>query len=376
MDREVAEQMESKRITRRDAIRAGALGAGAVAMAGRVGTAAAAGTNKTPVTINMLTWNDHYDPKRQLPAIAKETGITVRPTLGSDDGTMFIKARQSHGEFAVVSADALWVPYYVQQKLAVPFDIKSFPVSKQLFPVGLEVPFWKASGGLYMGYPRAWSALRIYYNPKYVHPAPTSWDVLLDPKYKGKYVRENQPTDIVAEAGLATGAKDPYNMNAHELSRAKQFLQSAKPAFLDLVSQNTGVVNALTNETAWFTSENLGTDIRVKKAGGPTIKAAIPKEGVVGWLDAEMKMIGPDEDRFEQFINAWGQAEWIPPLFKEFEEAWFNEKAYKLLVNMGLGHLADAVGYNDPEGALKAHLKGPQKNPGAYIQVFNEVFGA
>jgi spermidine/putrescine-binding protein len=180
----------------------------------------------------------------------------------------------------------------------------------------------------------------------------------------------------VAEAGLATGSKDPYNMNAAELSKAKQFLQAAKPAFLDLVSQNTGVVSALANGTAWFTSENLGTDIRVKQAGGPLIKAAIPKEGVVGWLDAEMKMIGPDESRFEQFINAWGQAEWIPPLFKEFEEAWFNEKAYKLLVNQGLQHLADAVGYNDPEGALKAHLKGPQKNPGAYTQVFNEVFGA
>ena len=200
--------------------------------------------------------------------------------------------------------------------------------------------------------------------------------MLLDPKYKGKFVRENQPTDIVAEAGLATGSKDPYNMSAAELSKAKQFLQAAKPAFLDLVSQNTGVVTALANETAWFTSENLGTDIRVKQAGGPLIKAAIPKEGVVGWLDAEMKMIGPDEGRFEQFINAWGQAQWIPPLFKEFEEAWFNESAYKLLVNQGMKDLADAVGFNDPEGALKANLKGPQKNPGAYIQVFNEVFGA
>ena len=50
------------------------------------------------------------------------------------------------------------------------------------------------------------------------------------------------------------------------------------------------MVQALTNESAWFTSENLGTDFRVKQAGGPLIKAAVPKEGVVGWLDAEMKM--------------------------------------------------------------------------------------
>ena len=152
---------------------------------------------------------------------------------------MFIKAKESHEEFAIVSADALWVPYYHQQGLSVPFDIRSFPVSKQLYSASLDVPFWKSGGG-YLAYPRAWSALRIYYNPKYVNPAPTSWEVLLDPKYKGKFVRENQPTDIVAEAGLATGAKDPYNMNTAELSKAKQFLQAAKPAFLDLVSQNTG----------------------------------------------------------------------------------------------------------------------------------------
>src|SRR5579871_6455980 len=303
-------------MTRRDALRAGAMSVGALTMAGRVATAAASSSN-SPVTFNMLTWNDHYDPKKQLPAIAKQTGITVRPTLGSDDGTMFIKTKESHGEFAVVSADALWVPYYHQQKLTVPFDITSFPVSKQLYPAALDVSFWKA-GSQYLAYPRAWSALRIYYNPKYVHPAPTSWEVLLDPKYKGKFVRENQPTDIVAEAGLATGAMDPYNMTTAELSKAKQFLEAAKPAFLDLVAQNTGVVAALANETAWFTSENLGTDIRVKEAGGPLIKAAVPKEGVVGWLDAEQKMKTKNADRFSQFINAWGQAEWIPPLFKEF----------------------------------------------------------
>ena len=181
---------------------------------------------------------------------------------------MFIKAQQS-GQFDIVSADALWVPYYYQHGLTYPFDIDEIPVSKQLYSVAREFSIWNNSAG-YLAYPRAWSALRIYYNPKYVNPAPTSYDVLLDPKYKGKFVRENQPTDIMAEAGLATGAKQPYNMNSAELSRATDLLKQAKPAFLTLVSQNTGVVQALTNESAWFTSENLGTDIRVKEAGGPT----------------------------------------------------------------------------------------------------------
>ena len=371
-------------MTRRDALRAGALGLGALSLAacgssssasssGTSATSAAANT-KTPVTLNMLTWNDHYDPQNQLPAIKEQTGITVNATLGSDDAGMFVKAQQS-GQFDIVSADALWVPYYYQHGLTEPFDIESIPVSQQLYSVSRDFSIWQNTAG-YLGYPRAWSQLRLYYNPKYVSPAPTSWDVLLDPKYHGKFVRENQPTDIVAEAGLATGAKDPYNMTAAELSRATDFLKQAKPAFLTLVSQNTGVVQALTNESAWFTSENLGTDFRVKEAGGPEIKAAVPKEGVVGWLDAEMKMKTANADRFSQFINSWGQAEFIPPLFKQFKEAWFNEKAYKMLVNQGQGQFADALLYNQPEQALKAHLKGPQKDPNAYVTAFNSVFGA
>jgi spermidine/putrescine transport system substrate-binding protein len=370
-------------ITRRDAIRYGALGAGALGLAAcgsssssssSASANAAPSTSKSPVTLNMLTWNDHYDPQRQLPAIKKETGISVNVTLGSDDAAMFIKAQQS-GQFDIVSADALWVPYYHQQGLTTAFDINEIPVSDQLYSVSRDFQIWSNSAG-YLAYPRAWSALRIYYNPKFVNPAPTSYEVLLDPKYKGKFVRENQPTDIMAEAGLATGAKDPYNMSTAELSRATDFLKQAKPAFLTLVSQNTGVVQALANESAWFTSENLGVDIRVKEAGGPLIKAATPKEGVIGWLDAEQKMKTPNADRFSQFINAWGQAEFIPPLFKQFREAWFNEKAYKLLVNQGQGDFADALLYNKPEEALKAHLKGPSKDPNAYISAFNSVFGA
>jgi spermidine/putrescine transport system substrate-binding protein len=373
--------MTDNLITRRDALRVGAMGVSALGLAA-CGSSSSSGSakpaaqvnSKSPVTFDMLTWSDHYNPHGQLPAIKQETGISVDATLGSDDAAMFIKAQQSQ-QFDVVSADALWVPYYHQQGLTDAFDIDAIPVSKQLYSVSRDFKIWESPEG-YLAYPRAWSALRIFYNPKFVNPAPTSYEVLLDPKYHGKFVRENQPTDIMAEAGLATGSKDPYNMNAAELSRAVDFLKQAKPAFLTLVSQNTGVVQALANESAWFTSENLGTDIRVKEAGGPDIKVAVPKEGVVGWLDAEMKMKTPNADRFNQFINAWGQAKYVPPLFKEFKEAWFNESAYKLLVNQGLGHVADALLYNQPEEALKAHLKGPSKNPNAYITAFNSVFGA
>lgn len=365
-------------MTRREALERGAaLGLGALSLGalGAPSAFASGGVSKSNVTLNMLTWVDHYDAKKQLPAIKQETGITTHVTLGSDDAQMFIKAKET-GNFDIVSADAAWVPYYYQQGLIDPFDIEAISVAKQLYPMARKIPLWESHAG-YLAYPRAWSVLRIYYNPKYVSPAPTSWHVLLDKKYQGKFVRENQPTDIVAEAGLATGAKRPYNMTPAELSRAKDFLKASKPAYLKLVPQVNGVVTALANEEAWFTSDNLGINLRVKEAGGPLIKAAAPKEGVVGWMDAEMKMkASHNANRFDQFINAWGEARWIVPLFQQYKEAWFNEKAYKMLVNLGHKEVADSLYFNDPEQALKAHLKGPSKNISAYITTFNEVFGA
>jgi spermidine/putrescine-binding protein len=226
-------------------------------------------------------------------------------------------------------------------------------------------------------YPNGWSSVNIYYNPKYVSPAPTSWEVLTEAKYAGKVVAENQPTDLMAMAGLATGAKEPYGMTTAEISRAQDFLKSAKPAFLKLVSQNSDSVRALADGSAWMALENLGTDFRVKAAGGPTVKEATPKEGVVGWIDGEqMVKASQHKDRFTEFLNAMEQAPWVAQNFLVNGRPLFNEKAYKMLVNQGYKERADLLWYNQPDRALKMTLKGPSGNVQAYIDAFNQVFGA
>src|SRR6185437_1428369 len=265
-------------VTRRQALRAGALGmtglyvaacgsssttqSGASSAASNGGGSASA--SNSPVTLNWETWNDHYLPQ-QIAAVKKATGIAARPSLESDDSDGYLKVKQTGGQYDIVSTDALWAPKFFKDGLTEPFDIASIPVSSQLYSIAKEVPFWKAGGG-YLVYPNGWSSVNIYYNPKFVSPAPTSWEVLTEPKYAGKVVAENQPTDLMAMAGLATGAKEPYGMTTAEISKAQQFLQAAKPAFLKLVSQNSDSVRALADGSAWMALENLGTDFRVKAA--------------------------------------------------------------------------------------------------------------
>jgi spermidine/putrescine-binding protein len=364
-------------MTRRTLLRTGAAGALGLYAAGVGGLATrasgAVAVQAGGVTLNWLTWSDHYFPN-QLQKVKAATQIGGRVQLISDDADAYVKVKAGGGHWDISSEDALWVPKFYKEGLIVPFDIKSFPVSKQLYPVALDIPFWK-SGSNQMGYPFGWSSLQIYYNPKYVKPKPDSYHALIDKRYRKKIVLENQPTDLMAMSGIATGAKKPYNMTNAEIAKAKQFLKALKPNVLKLVSQNTEVVRALTDESAWLSIENLGTDVRVKDAGGPPIGVVSAKEGLYGWMDAEMLLKqSPNQNSFETFINNMEQAPWIAKNFLANGRPLFNEKAYKLLVNQGHKERADRFYYNQPERPLSMTLKGPSGNAQTYIDAFNEVF--
>ena len=361
-------------MTRERLLRRGAAGAVGLAVGGGLAQRALA-AELGGVTLNWLTWNDHYFTN-QLQQVKKSTQIAGRVQLISDDADAYIRVKRGGAQWDISSEDALWVPKFYKEGLIEAFDIKSFPVAKQLYPIALNVPFWKA-GSNQMGYPIGWSSIQIYYNPKHVKTKPDSYHALLDKKYRKKIVLENQPTDLLAMSGIATGAKKPYNMTKAEISRAKQFLKALKPNVLKLVSQNPEVVRALTDESAWLALENVGTDARVRDAGGPKINFALAKEGLYGWMDAEMMLKGSKhKDKFPTFINAMEQAPWIAQNFLKNGRPLFNEKAYKILVNTGHKERADRFFYNHPERPLSMTLKGPSGNAQAYIDAFNEVFSS
>jgi spermidine/putrescine-binding protein len=361
-----------RRVTRAGLLKAGAAGAVGLTFAR---PAFGGLTQMEATTLNWLTWSDHY-ANDQLAAVAKKIGIRGRPTLFSDNADAYLKIKRTGSQFDIVSGDALWVPKYHKDGLTESFDLASLPVSKQLFSIARSFPFWK-DGSNYMGYPFSWSTVQIYYNPKYVTTVPDSWHALLDTKYAGKISLENIPTDVMAIGARATGAKQPYSMTTAEISRAKAFLKSFKPNVLKLASQNNEVVRALADGSAWIGITNLGTDDRVKDAGGPVVKPAYPKEGTIGFIDSE-QIVKASKNKavFEKFINTTEQAPWIAKNFLTNGRPLFNEKAWKLLVNQGHGDRARRLLYNQPQKALQMTIKGPAGNEQAYVDAFNEVFGA
>ncbi len=337
---------------------------------------AAASTAAVPAgTFNWMTWGDHSYPA-QLDAIAAANGIKANSTLFSDNVDAYTKLKQVGGQLDMVSGDALWVPHYFESGLIEAWDINQLAVAKQLYSIARSFPIWTKPEG-YLGYPFGWSPVQVYYDPKHVSPAPDSWDVLLDPKYKKRVVVEDQPVEIMAYMGKYTGAKNAYSMTPDEIAKAKDALVKLKPNVLRLANQATDTIAALKTGEAWIATGNLGTESRVKDQGGPDLNVFTPKEGTIGWMDSEMIVKGgANENLIMPFLEKAEQAEYIAANFILNGRPLFNEAAYKILVNQGQQERADRFLYNKPETVQTMDLKGPGTSTQAVIDAFNEVFGA
>jgi spermidine/putrescine transport system substrate-binding protein len=366
--------MDGKGISRRDFMR---LTAGAAGLALLGGSAMSqCGGRSGQGTFNWMTWSDHFFAE-QLEEAATKNGIKTTPTLFSDNSEAFLKVQQVGGkQIDLVSGDALWVGKYYQEGLIEGFDLNALATAKNLFDVVNQFDFWKADGK-YLAFPFGYSPVVVAYNPKYVTPEPDSWEVLWDPKYKGKVAMELQPFDVMAMMGKSLGIKDAYNMTPDQVQQAKQQLIDLKPNILKFVEQNVELVTLMADESIWFATVNVGMEDRVKDAGGPEVKTFVPKEGVVGWMDGEMLVKGgTNRDVAWAWLDKMETPEWIAKNFMEYGRPLFNKAAYDLVVKQGHEERAKRYLFDKPEVVLTMTLKGPSPNMDLYINAFNEGLAA
>ena len=327
-------------------------------------------------TVNWLTWSDHYSTD-QLAKVSDTTKIKGNPKLFSDNADAFLQLKQTGPQFDMVSADALWVKKYMEGGLIEPFDLASISSSSELYSMARNFDFLNDPKGA-LGYPFSWSTVQIYYNPDKVKTPPTSWESLTDPMYKGQIVAENIPTDLMAIAGIATGSKSPYAQSPDQIKSASDFLAALKPGMVKLASQNNEIVTMMASGEAAIGISNLGTDVRVKDAGGPELKSAYPPEGTIGFIDSEMITAkGANKPLVKPFLDAMQKSEWIVANFTTNWRPLFNETAAKALTNdPKTADNAKRLFMDNPEKALAMTLKGPAQDQQAYTEAFNRVFGA
>jgi spermidine/putrescine-binding protein len=214
------------------------------------------------------------------------------------------------------------------------------------------------------------------YDPARVASAPDSWQVLIDPRYRGRIVIETQQMDLVLCAAVAVGAADPLAMTDAELAATTDWLTQLAPNIRRVVRQRSGTIDALASGECLMAISSLGAPDLVKSAGGPEVVAFVPKEGTIGSIEAEMSVTGAaNVARVPAYLDAAASAEASAAAFLSDGRPLFNERAFQLLVDAGHGDGARRYLYDRPEVALEMTLTGPGARPASYLAAAQVVFG-
>jgi putative spermidine/putrescine transport system substrate-binding protein len=171
-------------------------------------------------------------------------------------------------------------------------NVNLVPEWKNFIPQ-LQSPGHNTVKGVHYGISLQWGPNTLLYNSKVVKPAPTSWESIYSPKYKGAITVPANPIQIadaalyLSKARPSLGIADPYELTEAQLGAAVSLLKQQRPLIkkywtaaadeVELFKNGDAVIGA-----AWpLQANNLEAD-------KVPVGELIPTQGATGWADTWM----------------------------------------------------------------------------------------
>jgi len=176
-------------------------------------------------TLNILCWEGYADPLFTK-TFEQKYGVTVKGTYyGSDDELVSKLQGGGDASYDIVSPSSDVASYLVDAGLVQPIDTSKISEWRNLSPQLKNLKDVVREGKSY-GMPFCWGPDYLVYNADKVSPAPDSWNVFWDPKYKGKVSLWDDISNLYLVGQLMGWDKTDqsvlYNMNEDQLKQVKQ----------------------------------------------------------------------------------------------------------------------------------------------------------
>src|SRR5450432_754762 len=243
--------------------------------------------SKKPPTLNLLVWEGYADPSF-VRDFEDENHCRVSASyMGSSDELVAKLRGGSAGNYDVISPSSDVATLITKAGLAAPLDLTKIPSYSQLSAQMTSLPLVRANGQVY-GIPFMWGPDPIIYDTTAFAQPPDSWNVMWDPKYKGKVsVWDDLSTVYMAAQVLGYDKPDPsqlYNLSDEQLEAVKKKLLELKPNVRKMWATGGELTNLFQNHEivaamGWPLMTN---DLR--KLNFP-IGETIPRENTTGWID-------------------------------------------------------------------------------------------
>jgi len=242
--------------------------------------------------LNLVAWEGYTQPEWVKP-FEQQTGCQVHAKYAGSSDEMVTLMRQGGGsQYDLVSASGDASLRLIRGKDVQPVNVKLIPGWKDFF-AQLQSPPNNTVDGVHYGVSLQWGPNTLMWNTKKVPTAPTSWQSIYNPKYKGEITVPDNPIQI-ADAALylskhqpSLGITDPYELTEKQLDAAVNLLKQQRPLIkkywglasdeIDLFKNGDAVIGA-----AW------PYQVSTLQAAKAPVKDKIPSEGATGWLDTWM----------------------------------------------------------------------------------------
>jgi putative spermidine/putrescine transport system substrate-binding protein len=257
--------------------------------------------------LNLVNWAGYvedgtdYGPKYDwVTPFEKQTGceVSYKEAGTSDEMVKLMRT----GEYDGVSASGNATARLVAGGDVAPVNVELVPNYKDIFPALKDQPY-NTFDGVHYGIPHARGANVLIWNTDAVKPAPTSWDVMLDPnkasQYSGKISAYDDPI-YIADAAVYLkahqpdlGIDNPYELDEDQFNAAVDLLKQQRPNVGEYWSSATKQIQAFTNGddevgTTWqYQYFILKGDNQPVATSGES-QGFTPDEGATGWSDTWM----------------------------------------------------------------------------------------
>src|SRR5215471_8828391 len=242
---------------------------------------------KRPAGLNLLVWEGYADPSF-VKGFEEQCKCKVSASyMGSSDELVAKLRGGSASNYDVISPSSDVATMIATARLAAPLDLAKIPSYNQLSSKLTALPLVRVNGNVY-GVPFTWGPNPLIYDTKAFAQPPDSWNVLWDPKNRGKIsVWDELSTVYMAAQILGFDKPDPnqlYNLSDEQLEAVKKKLLELKPNIRKMWSTGGELTNLFENhEVVAAMGWPLNT-AELKKQNFP-VGETIPKENTTGWID-------------------------------------------------------------------------------------------
>lgn len=282
--------------------------------------------------VNLISWAGYVEEGWSKP-FEQKTGCKVNNKVAGTSDEMVALMRT--GEYDGVSASGNATARLFEGGDVAPVNVDLVPNYKTVFADLKNQPYNTFDDQPY-GIPHGRGANLLMWNGDDVAPAPTSWDVMLDPKLASKYSGKISVYDdpiYIADAAVYLkthqpdlGIENPYELNDEQFEAAVNLLEEQAPNVGEYWSEAEKQISAFANGdatvgTTWQYQYFALLEEEEPVAASPASQGFLPKEGATGWSDTWMIS---NEAKHPNCMYEW--MNWIiePKVNAEVAE-WFGE---------------------------------------------------